>query len=101
MWYNIGMSKEKKDKASVRKRGIIEFIGGAVVAAIGGIASFASYQAADYGESYTVYTGIIALGVIYALKGIYDVVFPSGFGKKEIADEPVESKEVEEVKEED
>ena len=70
-----------KDKASVRKRGIKELIGGIVVAGAGGLATMASYNIAKPGESYTVYTGIIALGVIYAFKGLYDIAFPSGFGK--------------------
>lgn len=101
------MSKSVQDKASVRKRGIKELIGGVVIAAVGGIASAASYNIAasnPRGGSYTVYTGIIALGVIYAIKGLYDIAFPSGFGKKDSADEPIEvAKDTDEkvVKEED
>lgn len=79
------MSKQQsKSKAAVRKRGLAEIIGGAALAAIGGIASMVSYNNAKAGQTYTVYTGIIALGVVYAIKGIYDVAFPAGFGKKDI-----------------
>lgn len=98
------MSKEVKGKADVRKRGIKELIGGVVIAAVGGIATAASYNMAKAGETYTVYTGIIVLGVIYAFKGIYDIAFPAGFGKKDVINESVESakdSEKEEVKEED
>ena len=71
----------KTDKTSVRKRGIKEILAGVAIAAVGGIVSAISYNTAKPGESYTVYTGIIALGVVYAFKGIYDVVFPAGLGK--------------------
>ncbi len=71
----------KTDKASVRKRGIKEILGGVAITAVGGIMTAASYNAAKPGQSYTVYTGIIALGIVYAFKGIFDVVFPAGLGK--------------------
>ena len=80
------MSKTDKD---ARKRGIKELIGGVVVAAAGGVASFASYNMAKAGETYTVYTGIIVLGIAYAIKGVIDIAFPKGFSKKS-ADQPTE-----------
>ncbi len=91
--YNAGMSKT--DKASVRKRGIKEILGGVAIAAVGGIISAISYNSAKPGESYTVYTGIIALGVVYAFKGLYDVAFPAGFGKAKKDAEAAEAKKVE------
>ena len=70
------MSKKIVDKASVRKRGIIELLIGVAIAAAGGIFTAISYNAARPGERYTVYTGIIAIGIVYAFKGLYDVAFP-------------------------
>ncbi len=55
---------------------MIEFAAGAGLAAIGGIATMASYNAARAGESYTVYTGVIALGIVYAVVGLWHVAFP-------------------------
>ncbi len=93
----------KQDVKSVRKRGIKELIGGVVVAVVGAVASYASYNMAKAGETYTVYTGIIVLGIVYAFKGVYDLAFPAGFGKKK-DQEPIEAAneaEVVEVKEEE
>lgn len=73
------MSKKVQDKASVRKRGIKELLIGAAIAAVGGLASYASYSSARAGETYTVYTGVIAIGIVYALKGAFDLAFPTGF----------------------
>lgn len=97
------MSKDVKSKADMRKRGIKELIGGAVIAAVGGLASMASYNMAKNGETYTVYTGIIALGAVYAIYGIIHIVFPAGFGKAKKDAEPVEAEtsSADEVKEED
>ncbi len=75
------MSKQVKDKAAVRKRGIIELVAGAAAAGIAILASVASYNAAKAGETYTVYTGFIVLGIAYAVKGIYDLAFPAGIMK--------------------
>lgn len=96
--YHKGMSKELTDKASVRKRGIKELIGGIVVAAIGGIVSFMSYSTAKVGERYHIYTGVIALGVVYAIKGLIDIAVPAGFGKKG-ADKTVTANTTETAKE--
>ena len=71
----------KTDKASIRKRGTKEILAGVAIAAVGGIVSAISYNTAKAGESYTVYTGVIALGIVYAFKGVYDVAFPAGLGK--------------------
>lgn len=98
------MSKEVKDKASIRKRGIKELIAGVAIAAVGAIASIASYESARAGETYTVYTGIIALGVVYGCKGLFDIAFPMGFKKSKDSIETGETKaaaEAEVVKEEE
>lgn len=87
----------KQVKKDVRKRGIKELLGGVAVAALGIIMSVVSYNTAKAGETYTVYTGIIVLGIAYACKGVYDVAFPNGLGKKK-DNEPIEAaKEAEEV----
>ncbi len=99
------MSEQQSiDKASVRKRGIKELIGGVVAAAVGGIVSYVSYDSARAGETYTVYYGIIAFGVVYVIKGLYDIAFPSGFGKKKdvsAATEEVKVSDKQVVEEED
>ncbi len=96
------MSKEVT-KAKARKNGIIEFAVGAGVAALGGIMSFMSYSAAKAGETYTVYTGFIVLGVIYAIKGLIDIAFPNAFNKNKKADESTDqaTADAEVIKEED
>lgn len=78
------MNKEKQSNAitkeSLRKRATKEFIIGLVVAVIAGAISYASYDAAASsatGGTYTVYTGAIALGVVYAIKGGFTLLFPS------------------------
>ncbi len=70
------MSKGLIDQASVRKRGIKELIGGIIAAAVGALVSWGSYSTAKPGQTYTVYTGIIALGVGYAIVGVIDIAFP-------------------------
>lgn len=70
------MSKKMIDKASVRKRGVIELLIGIAIAAAGGIFTAISYNTARPGERYTVYTGIIAIGIVYAFKGLFDIAFP-------------------------
>ena len=47
------------------------------IAALGGILSFVSYNNAKPGESYTIYTGIIVIGIIDAICGIYYLIRPS------------------------
>ncbi len=99
------MNKQLTDKASVRKRSIKELIIGAAVAAAGGLATFASYNSARPGGSYTVYTGIIALGIVYAVKGLIGVIMPGIYlknqSKNQPADQPEAVAEAEVVKEED
>lgn len=82
--YNHGMNKEKQSNAltkeGLRKRATKEFIIGLVVAVAAGAISYASYDAAASsatGGTYTVYTGAIALGVVYAIKGGFTLLFPS------------------------
>lgn len=96
------MSKEVS-KAKSRKNGIIEFAVGAGVAALGGIMSYVSYTTAKAGETYTVYTGFIALGVVYAIKGLIDIAFPGAFKKNKKANPEVEqaATDAEVIKEED
>lgn len=72
--------KSELTVASLRKRAIKELIIGAVVAACAGMISYASYNAAATsrtGGTYTVYTGAIALGVVYAIKGGFTLLFPN------------------------
>lgn len=97
------MSKKVTTKASARKRGLIEFAAGAGLAAIGGIATMASYNAARAGETYTVYTGVIALGVVYAAIGLWHVAFPKVDKKDETkeAAKDAEAIDAETVKEEE
>lgn len=96
------MSKEVS-KAKARKNGIIEFAVGAGVAALGGIMSYVSYNNAGPGETYTVYTGFIALGIVYAVKGLIDIAFPNAFKKNKKAEEEPEkaTADAEVIKEED
>ena len=94
-------------KAAGRKKALKEFLIGVAVAAAGGIATAASYNAAASsrtGGTYTVYTGLIALGVVYAVKGLWGIVFPLGLrGDKKIdeasAPATVEKDEVKVVEE--
>lgn len=99
------MSNTAKDQINKRKRGIKEFLIGAAVAAAGGLATLASYNAAKPGETYTVYTGFIALGIVYAVIGAFHIAFPNA-GKKSIDTTSSEKKseaaaEADVVKEED
>ncbi len=100
--YNIVMDKNQ-EKTAARKKAVKEFMIGLAAAATGAGISFASYNSARPGGTYTVYTGMIALGVIYACKGLFGIIFPSGLKKSkeatkpaiieqdEVADEKVES----------
>ncbi len=67
-----------EDKAFARKRAIKEFLIGAAVAIAGGAMTYFSYENARPGESYTIFTGLIVLGVIYAVKGLYGIILPLG-----------------------
>lgn len=62
--------------ASARKKGLTNLLLGLGIAAVGGILSLISYHNAKAGESYTVYTGIIAIGVVDACIGIYYLINP-------------------------
>lgn len=80
--YNTYMSN---NKVAGRKKALKEFLIGAAVAAAGGIATAVSYNSARPGGSYTVYTGLIALGIVYAIKGLWGIIFPLGLrGDKKI-----------------
>lgn len=73
-------TKTSITKADLKKRAIKEFVLGAVVAGAAGAISYASYDAAASsatGGTYTVYTGAIALGAVYAVKGLFTLLFPS------------------------
>lgn len=66
--------------SSLRKRAIKELIIGAVVALGAGLVSYASYNAAATsrtGGTYTIYTGAIAIGAVYAIKGAFTLIFPN------------------------
>ncbi len=68
------------DKTNLRKRALREFLIGLVVAAFAGFISYSSYNAAATsrtGGTYTIYTGAIALGVVYAIKGGFTLLFPN------------------------
>lgn len=88
------MSKQITDKASARKRGIKELLAGVALAAVGGIATAASYNSARPGETYTVYTGVIALGVVYACIGLWHVASPK-VAKKEQQEATKETEAIE------
>ncbi len=61
---------------SARKKGLTNLGIGIAIAVVGIIISFISYQTAKAGERYTIYTGIIAIGVIDALCGLYYLINP-------------------------
>ncbi len=73
---------DNKDKVAGRKKALKEFLIGAAIAAAGGIATSISYNSARPGGTYTVYTGIIALGVVYAVIGLWHLAFPLGLRGK-------------------
>lgn len=70
----------KTEKADLlkagRKKGLINLGIGTAIALIGALISFASYSNAKPGQTYTVYTGIIAVGVVDALCGLYYLINP-------------------------
>lgn len=91
------MSKSNS-KSAARKKAIKELVIGGALAAVGGVASIASYNNARPGETYTVYTGVIVIGAIYAFKGLFGVVFPNGFKKPgKASDSAVVAKEPDEA----
>ena len=67
-------------KSDLKKRAIKEFALGTVVAGAAGAISYASYDAAASsatGGTYTIYTSAIARGVVYAIKGLFTLLFPN------------------------
>lgn len=75
-------------KSEGRKKALKEFLVGAGVAAAGGIITAISYSTAKPGERYTIYTGIIVLGLVYAVHGLYKMAFPLGLKKSKKSEEP-------------
>ena len=59
-----------------RKKGLINLGIGTAIAAVGALVSYASYSNAKPGQTYTVYTGVIAVGVIDAICGLYYLINP-------------------------
>lgn len=59
-----------------RKKGLTNLGIGIAIAAVGGIISLVSYNTAKPGERYTIYTGVIAIGIIDALCGLYYLINP-------------------------
>lgn len=94
------MDNQNQAKTAARKKAVKEFVIGLAAAALGAGVSFASYSSARPGGTYTVYTGVIALGVIYACKGLFGIIFPMGLKKSKEAAEPavVEKSETEDEK---
>jgi len=64
-------------KTEARKKALKEFLIGAGVAAAGGIITWISYSTAEPGERYTIFTGVIALGVVYAVHGLFRMIVPA------------------------
>lgn len=89
------------DKAEGRKKALKEFLIGAGVAAVGGIITFISYSTAKPGERYTIFTGIIALGMVYAVHGLYRMAFPLGLKKSNKSTEAAAEEKTVEDDEED
>lgn len=79
---------KNQEKSVARKKAVKEFAIGLAAAAAGAGISFVSYNSARPGGTYTVYTGIIAIGVIYACKGLFGMVFPLGLKKSKKVAEP-------------
>ncbi len=80
----IATAKQVKavaDKKDGRKKGIINLCLGAGIAALGGILTAASYNNARPGETYTVYTGLIAIGLVDAVIGLYYLINPKAANK--------------------
>ena len=66
-----------------RKKGLINLGIGLAIAAVGALISFISYNNAKPGETYTVYTGIIVIGIIDAVCGLYYLINPKAALPKE------------------
>lgn len=74
---NQANKAEKSEQLKAgRKKGLINLGIGAAIAIVGALVSYASYSNAKPGQTYTVYTGIIAVGVIDAICGLYYLINP-------------------------
>ena len=61
---------------AARKKGLTNLGIGLAIAAAGGLLTLFSYQSARPGEKYTVYTGLIVIGIIDAICGLYQLINP-------------------------
>ncbi len=86
------------NQATSRKEALKEFLIGLAVAAAGGLMTGISYNSARPGGTYTVFTGLIALGAIYGLHGLWRLIFPSGI-KGALGKQKSQSVEANSVKE--
>ena len=64
------------DLQAARKKGLANLGIGIAIAAAGALLSYFSYQTSRPGEKYTVFTGLIVVGIIDALCGIYYIIRP-------------------------
>ncbi|MBT3221001.1 MAG: hypothetical protein HN348_18100 [Proteobacteria bacterium] len=62
-------------QAKNRKRGGIILAIGLLLAGIGGVLTFQSYSA-EVGETFTVYKGLLGVGIVGVLSGLARIVFP-------------------------
>lgn len=81
-------------KAAARKKAVKELLIGLGVAAAGGAISYISFSTTKPGQRYHVYTGMIALGALYAIHGLYRVVFPLGLKKVDETEHPATEEQV-------
>lgn len=61
--------------SSHRRSGLWLTLGGLAVAGAGGALSFASYSAANPGNTFKIFTGVIACGVLMATLGLYKLLW--------------------------
>lgn len=93
--YNQNMSNQK-DKAAARKQAVKELLIGIGAASLGGFLTWVSYNSARPGGRYTIYTGIIVLGGLYAVHGLWRLIFPLGIrGNKNSTPESPATAEIE------
>lgn len=59
-----------------RKRGLTNLGVGAAIAIVGLILTYLSYSNTRPGERYTIYTGLIAIGIVDAVIGLYYLINP-------------------------
>lgn len=76
-------SNNSTDKKNARKQGVKELIIGAAIAAAGGLLTYFSHESAKPGQRYTIYTGLIAMGIVYAVYGVIHILFPKVGAKKD------------------